>query len=732
MSSMPTSASDLQSETALADALECIAQSLNVPFDRLVVTRSLAEATRFWPGEELKTWSIRLIEVGESLGIRFVAMQCDLARATQIASPDTPIMTFAQHAGRAPSWLVVTDAKGKRLLAARAESNWKSEWMNVEQVLPLTGAADADSLIPWVVAQPALSCREASSGGDHHDHGASLSPFARLMGLLRPEWKDIWSMIVFAILVGVLALATPIAVEALVNMVSFGQLLQPILVLSFMLAVFLGFGAAIQAVRNYIAELIQRRLFVRIVADLAYRFPRVRREAIDAQHAPELANRFFEVVIVQKSTASLLLDGIALALATIIGMAVLTFYHPLMLGFNAFLLLMISVAIFVLGRNAVPTSIQESRAKYAVGAWLEELMRHPVTFRYHGGPELALAKADHLAVGYVTQRMQHFRIVFRQLMFTLGLEVVVSTVLLGLGGWLVIAGQLTLGQLVAAELIVTAIVGSFTKLAKYLEVYYDLLAAVDKLGHLFDIPLEHHEEYFHPHPQSPATLHVRGLSYRYGTEHALFEQVEFQVASGDCLAILGPPGSGKSTIMELIFGMREPITGRIEFDHVDLRELRADSIRERIAFAQSVEVFAGTLAENVHLHRSKIGIDDVRRALHSVGLLDRVMQLPGGLEHPLATNGAPLSSNQARLLMLARAIAGRPRLLLLDGILDGLPDDALERIVSLLTAPDVPWTTVLATCRDDIASKFGQKYSLPNKDAHRPQHLANSASRRSD
>jgi ABC-type bacteriocin/lantibiotic exporter with double-glycine peptidase domain len=108
------------------------------------------------------------------------------------------------------------------------------------------------------------------------------------------------------------------------------------------------------------------------------------------------------------------------------------------------------------------------------------------------------------------------------------------------------------------------------------------------------------------------------------------------------------------------------------------------------------------------------------------------MQLPGGLEHPLATNGAPLSSNQARLLMLARAIAGRPRLLLLDGILDGLPDDALERIVSLLTAPDVPWTTILATCRDDIASKFGQKYSLPNKDAHRPQHLANSASRRSD
>jgi ABC-type bacteriocin/lantibiotic exporter with double-glycine peptidase domain len=94
--------------------------------------------------------------------------------------------------------------------------------------------------------------------------------------------------------------------------------------------------------------------------------------------------------------------------------------------------------------------------------------------RYEGSAQFALERADHLIFDYLTARASHFRILMRQIVFALGMQAVASTVLLGLGGWLVISAQLTLGQLVAAELIVAVIVGSFAKLGKHMESFYDV------------------------------------------------------------------------------------------------------------------------------------------------------------------------------------------------------------------------------------------------------------------
>ena len=276
-----------------------------------------------------------------------------------------------------------------------------------------------------------------------------------------------------------------------------------------MLFTFLTFAAALRGLLSYVVEILQRRLFVRLVADLAYRLPRVRGTAFDGMHAPELVNRFFEIVTVQKAASSLLLDAVSIILQTFVGMAVLAFYHPFLLGFDLVLLMLIAFITFGLGRGAVKTAVNESIAKYAVGAWLEELVRHPTAFKLHSGHQFALDRSDRLTVDYLDARKKHYRIVLRQLLFALGLQATVATALLGLGGWLVIQGQLTLGQLVAAELIVTVIVGSFAKMGKHLESFYDLLASMDKLGHLFDLPTERHDKQFHLQAGVPAEVAVR-------------------------------------------------------------------------------------------------------------------------------------------------------------------------------------------------------------------------------
>ncbi|MFP5501064.1 MAG: ABC transporter ATP-binding protein, partial [Candidatus Sericytochromatia bacterium] len=321
-------------------------------------------------------------------------------------------------------------------------------------------------------------------------HPVPPSPQARLFALLRAERQDLWVLVVYGLVIGLLTLVVPFAVQALVNTAGFGTLIQPLLVLAGLVFVGLGFSAAVQAVQAHVIEMVQRRLFVRTALDLAGRFPRVRQEAFDQYHGPELVNRFFDVLTVQKSANILLLDGLSIIIQAVIGLSLVALYHPALLVYSVLVALSLLAIVRVLGTRGVRTAVDESKAKYAVAAWLEEVARHPVTFKSAGGPVLALDRVDALLERYLDYRDQHFQVVFRQFLGILLLYMLASSVLLGLGGWLVILQQLSLGQLVAAEFIVTVIVGGFAKFGKQLETFYDLLAAVDKLGELTDLPLE--------------------------------------------------------------------------------------------------------------------------------------------------------------------------------------------------------------------------------------------------
>ncbi len=720
---------DPRSQTIADDALrilEQFAQGAGITFDRILASRVLNEAGRAIPGSDVPTWSRRLVEVGESMNLRVRSIDGTLDDVLNLVRQGIPVATGLEKPEEQLHWLLIAEVRGRRARLRDLTRGAEDRWLSRRALRKLLGLSARSDHRRWVIGQAALSCEPVTPHGTGHGAEGHLSPLVRLLRILHAEKHDIWVIVVFSIVVGLLALATPIAVEALVNTVAFGRYLQPVIALAIILFTFLAFAAAIRALSTYIVEIIQRRLFVRVVEDLAYRLPRVEQQAVDRAYGPELTNRFFDVATVQKAIATLLLDGIAILLQTAIGMAVLAFYHPFLLGFDAALLFGIGFVTFGLGRGAVDTSVKESRAKYAVGAWLQELMRQPTAFKLHGGSQFALDRADRLAIDWLNARRNHFRILMRQILFALGLQAVAATALLGLGGWLVIQGELTLGQLVAAELIVMVIVGSFAKLGKHLESFYDLLASVDKLGHLFDLPTEPHDKLFHLGDAAAADLNVRGVTYTYAGSPAV-RNLSLHLPPGTRVAITGPPGSGKSTLVDLICGIRQPDSGHVELDGIDLRELRPDSLREHLALARSIDIFQGSIDENVHLNRPHISALDVRDALEAVGLLDEVLRLPDGLNTNLQVGGPPLSATQRRRLMLARAIVGRPRLLLVDSILDALPDAVLSPILDRLTGDRAQWTLLATTGRKEVIDACRRSIALPDTSAvenRRPAQLS--------
>ena len=366
--------------------------------ERNASRRVLAEVVRTWPGEPRLLWWKWFAEAASSLGLQTKTVDCTVDEAFTMAENRTQFVCYREDDEIGTEWLAVmaaTSRKRFQVLIAREH----------ESTQTLTASALKNELRRFKqqgrVRCVALQPTDATVSSLYGNAQQPLQPLQRLWQLLKPEASDIWLVVIFAFVVSLLMLATPIAVEALVNTVAFGRFLQPILILALLLLTFLGFQGAIRALQTYVVEIIQRRLFARVAGDLVYRLPRTSMEATDGHPMPELVNRFFDVVSVQKVAAQLLLDGLGLVLGTFIGMAVLGFYHPWLLGFDLFLLASIAVIIFVLGRGAVASAVRESKHKYNMADWLEDIARCPVAFRNDGGPDFALERADRLIHEYL-------------------------------------------------------------------------------------------------------------------------------------------------------------------------------------------------------------------------------------------------------------------------------------------------------------------------------------------
>ncbi|MBL9037046.1 MAG: ATP-binding cassette domain-containing protein [Archangium sp.] len=541
--------------------------------------------------------------------------------------------------------------------------------------------------LDWLSVTPAQPLAELEGAHGHHP-----SPWQRVRRLVSIASDDLGVVLVYSVAIGVLSLATPIAVQSLVNTVAFGSLLQPIVVLALLFFVAVSFAAVLRALESVVVETLQQRLFVRSALDLGYRLPRVRIEAYDGKHGPELANRFFDVVTVQKAAATLLLEGTALVLQAGIGMLVLAFYHPYLLAFDVVLLGAAALVIFGMSRSGVATALDESYAKYGVAAWIQELARGVSTFRTTGGNAVAVEHAEALVRRYLSARRSHYRVVLRQTVGVLATQVIATSALLAIGGYLVIDKQLTLGQLVAAELIVAAVTASLTKFGKILENTYDLVAAADKLGHLVDLPLEAGEgaEVL----PSGGGLSVKADGVTVSRDGYVSEPLRFDFTPGERAAVVFDEGPARVALAELLAGLRAPTSGLLTFDGVRPDQADGHAVGDRVAFVRSHDVFAGSIAENVALGRLDVGPAEVRAALERVGLLEFIQRLEAGVDTQLTPTGSPLSDGQVVLLMVARTLAARPRMVVVDAPIDALSPDVRTRVIGALTDPAAPWTLV--------------------------------------
>jgi putative ABC transport system ATP-binding protein len=564
-------------------------------------------------------------------------------------------------------------------------------------------AHEAKMPLRWVAVEPRMMLASTEHIPNH---------YLRLLQMWNLERHDIAVALVFGCAMGVTSLAVPIAAQSLVNIVAATAMIQPLVMLGLMLLIALVAVGILQVMQIVVAERIHRRLWVRTANDWMRRLPRYSRDARQRNSVHEMANRFFDVCLLQKDTVSLLLDGSSLVLTTGASLILLAFYHPWLLVFDVVLIAGI-VGVVAVGWHAGHRADQESFCKYDLFAWIDDVAGGRLLFADARGRAFADARGELLLRKWLEARGQYYKKILRQISTGVALQVIATVGLLTLGGYLVIERQLTFGQLVASSVLVTTIGSGLTRLGRQLDPIYESAAVAATFAKNLDEKLEQEGGLLLPPSDKCMAVELRDRSSG---------NVVVAVEPGWRLGLIGGTGS-HSRVLDLLYGLYgtqplEAIEARL--DGIETHVLDPESLREQVALVRGQEVVWAKVRENLDLGH---GSDDkeLLDLLDLVHMRQRVLGLPQGLDTLLISDsdGGPLDESELRRLVLVRALLAKPRLLLLDRGLDGLGLDAEQRtrLYDWLFDRQRPWTLIVSTGSRECAEVLGRcdnRIEIPN------------------
>lgn len=498
--------------------------------------------------------------------------------------------------------------------------------------------------------------------------------FVWLRQIIGPDFAYVRLGAVYTVAISLLSLATPISVQLLINSVANIALPAPLWTLSGVLLLLLLLVAGLSAFRVQLMAAFERRVFARLVAEITIRAVHAQNPFFGDAQRSDLFNRYFDLTVVQKAVPSLVIGGFTIVLQGAVGLAVTTFYHPFFLAFNLALVSVLALIWLLWRRGAITSRVALSHAKHDTARWLESVGGSNGFYksRHHLG--FAMDRSEAATAAYVAAHRRYFRYSFAQTLAFLLTYAVASAALLALGGNLILRGELSIGQLVAAELILSGVFYGISQLGWYLDTFYDLVASVEELSLLFAIPQE---------PARSGGERLRDGSVRLRGVMLEDARFDFELEAGEQLVAVAEPGIDR--LLALVLKRHAtPSHGMVSVSGADLAILDMYLLRSEVMVLDRPSIVEVTIREYLSLAAPQAPASAMLDVLDLVGLSERVATLSQGLDTPLAASGWPLSIGEVMELKLANALLSRPRVLMLGQLFDVMPAAGLSRVLAEL------------------------------------------------
>tara|TARA_R110002051_G_scaffold234092_1_gene295708 strand:- start:79142 stop:80809 length:1668 start_codon:yes stop_codon:yes gene_type:complete len=527
----------------------------------------------------------------------------------------------------------------------------------------------------------------------------TLSPFKRLIGLLKLDRRDILQTLYYAIFAGLVNLSLPLGIQAIINLIQGAEISTSWIILVILVTGGVAFGGILQLMQIRIIENVQQKIFTRASFELSYRFPKIKMSELNNYYPPELANRFFDTINIQKSLAKLLIDFPASLLQIIFGLLLLSFYHPFFIIYGLLLVLLIYVVFKFTAEKGLNTSLEESKYKYKVAHWIQEVARSLVSFKLSGNTSHALTKNDLLVGDYLNARENHFRVLVIQFVQMIGFKVLVTGGLLLIGGLLVLNQEMNIGQFVAAEIIILLVINSVEKLIRGLETIYDLLTSLEKIGQVVDKEIEQQDGQSPLTQDSELIIELDAVGFApINSKVKIIDNLSLTILPKSTTLILGSNGSGKTSLLRLIAGLYQPTEGNIFINNIALDNIIPNHYRSFIGQSLTEEsTFEGSILNNITFGDTSISQEDLYWAIEKTELSKFVKKQPKGIHTFIFPEGQQLPHNVAKKIVLARAIVRKPKLLILKEPLDQLDEMDALKIMDFLIDKTNPWSIIIVS-----------------------------------
>lgn len=525
--------------------------------------------------------------------------------------------------------------------------------------------------------------------------GVKLRPTQRFYRLLGQEKKALVNLYVFAFFGAIVSLSLPLGLQAIINLITSGQVTTSFYILILIVLIGYGLNGYLQILQISVTEVLQRKIFAKVAFDFAYRAPRFNLNFLQDMHAPELMNRFFDTLTIQKGIPKILIDFAGSSLQISMGLILLCFYHSFFILFGVLTILLVFFIVRILSPQGLKTALRQSKYKYEVAHWLEELARIIEAFKLAGTSLFPLQQTDKKTFSYLNAREAHFKTLLYHYYSIVAFKVIIAGGFLLLGGMLVIDQQMNIGQFVAAEIIIILMLNNAEKLIFSLDAIYDMLTAIEKLGTVTDVPLEKDSDMDIPYiDRGGLMLEVKDLRYSPDENKELIHGISFSINSGERVMITGYSGSGKHTLLQLLNGLYENYAGIIKYNDVSIRNLNLQKMRDKIGdIIAKDSIFRGSLLENITMGNPAT-LEEVIGIVNIVKLNRFLDSLPEGLHTELTPEGKSLSRAIKAKILLARCLAKKPGLIMLNENVNLIRQQERDEILNYIYDRRHPWTVL--------------------------------------
>ena len=541
------------------------------------------------------------------------------------------------------------------------------------------------------------------------------NPLVRLFNLVLLDKKEITSIYFLAILNGLVQLSLPLGVQAIISFALGATMVTSIYVLIIIVVIGVWIVGILQVNQIKIIERIQQKIFTRNAFDFAETIPKIDLLKSNNYYLPEKINRFFDTLSIQKGVSKLLLDIPIASIQVIFGILLLSFYHPIFIGFG---LLLLSTLFFILkltSRKGWTTSLEESKNKYAMVSWFGEMARVIKSFKFRQSTHLNLTKTDETVVGYLRARTSHFKVLLFQYKALILFKVLITASMLVMGTYLLLNQQLNIGEFIAAEIIILTVINAIEKLIGSLDSVYDVITGLEKLANVTESSIEKSGNIPYTSNGKGMTVELINCELEFTPLNKVLQHLNFTLPSSSLICITGDEGTGKTSLLNFISGNYQTENGGLLINNVPFQNYQLESLRNRMGiFLNQEDIFEGTVLENITVGRNEITVEKINEIAQKIGFKGFINNFKNGFETILDPAGRKIASSLVTKILLLRAFVNEPELLLLEEPWRDFNQETKKSIIEYLFQLSHKKTICIVTNNEDFIAMCDYTIHLEN------------------